>query len=432
MKRGFQPPRGMRDFLPQEMIPRTRVIEIIKNTFERYGFLPMMTPAVEHYDTLSVKGGGGEAIKDEIYVFNDKSGRKLGLRYDLTVPTARVVANNSLTLPFKRYQIGRVWRYDRPQKGRYREFWQCDVDVIGSNNVLSDAECVACVMECLQNLGLKKLMLRINNRKLSEELMRAVDVPCELVIPVFRAIDKLDKIGVKGVKKELENAGLDKRVIDKIIKVIDLSGEPSAVLERVQEYVQDSQGAREIKDFLTHTEYFGINSRVVLDLSLVRGLEYYTGMVFEISPVEKGIGSIGGGGRYDKLLSLYGKDLPAVGVSIGLDRLMVLMKEKGLLPRVKTVTKVFLVSISASMLDEVIKVGQVLRDEGINCEIDLMNRSLSKQLSYVNSQRIPYAVLFGEKEYAKKQVVVKNMITGKEEKVSVSDLPGYLKQKTKY
>ncbi len=423
-------PRGTRDFLPEDMILFNQLVNTIRKTYEKYGFVPLNTPVFENLEILTKKGGGGDEVKKEIYDFKDKSGRELGLRFDLTVPSARVVANNtSMKMPFKRYCIDKVWRYNRPGKGRFREFWQSDIDVYGVKEVTAEAECIACTSEALMNIGFKDFMIIVNDREVLDEIIRDVGVPKEKIVNVFRAIDKLDKIGVEGVEKELKKLDLRERTIKKILELMNISGTFKAVLKRIKKKYPNNEGLKRLEELYRLLKFYDLQDRIVFNLSLVRGLEYYTGPVFEIKSTNKEYGSLGGGGRYDNLLKIYGKkDIPAIGFSIGIERLFSLMKEKKLIEKKKSLTQVFVASTNKKMLDEAIILSQTLRQAGIITEHDLMNKSLSKQFEYASNKKILFVIIVGEKDMKQNKVVVKNMISGKEEKMFLADVINYLKE----
>jgi len=274
----FQAPRGTRDFLPEEMILREKVFETVKSVFKRYGYDPLKTPSIEHFELFAMKESIGSGEQDKLYVFEDKSGRKLALRFDQTVPLARVVASNpQLPKPFKRYEISRVWRYEEIKRGRYREFWQCDIDVVGSKSMSADAEVIDCAMTALEELGFSDCSMRINNRKLLTGIMEFVGIPEKKIKDVFRVIDKLDKIGLEGVEKELKDLGIAEEKREKIFRIIDVKLGPSQVIEKTRNLVGNNrlalEGLKELEDLLLELERLG-RKNVIIDLSLVRGLDY--------------------------------------------------------------------------------------------------------------------------------------------------------------
>jgi histidyl-tRNA synthetase len=412
--------KGTRDILPEEMILRQQVLEKIRKVFETFGFQPLETPALEPWETLSAKGAGGEEILNETYNFEDKGGRKIGLRYDLTVPLARVIADNpNLPLPFKRYQIEKVWRYGDIAKDRFREFLQADIDIVGSDSAIADAEVIACAIECFNALGFKKFVVRLNNRKILTELLKVSKIEEEKITDTLRTIDKLDKVGVDIVKKELEEKKISKDSIKRMISFIEIKGEPEKVLKEIEEL---GEGVKELKEIISYLKIMKFDSKIKVDLSLARGLDYYTGPIFEVF-AEEGIGSIAGGGRYDKMIGLFlGRDVPATGISLGIERIMEVMRERKMADETKNKTKVFVVAVNDKVRDKVLEIAQMLRDKSIATDYDLRFRSLSKQLDYVNSFGIPFAVIVGEKELVKNSVKIKNMKTGKEEVIKIKEL----------
>jgi len=410
--------KGTRDFLPEEMILRQQVLEKIRKVFETFSFQPLEASALESWEVLSAKGAGGEEILNETYNFEDKGGRRIGLRYDLTVPLARVIAENpNLPLPFKRYQIEKVWRYGDIAKGKLREFLQSDIDIVGSESSLADAEVIACAIECFNALGFKKFIVRLNNRKTLTDILKLSKVSEEKITDTLRTIDKLDKIGVDNVKKELEEKGISSASIKRIIDFIEVRGENEKVLKQIEKL----DGVKELKEIISCLKTMKLDSKVKIDLSLARGLDYYTGPIFEVF-AEEGIGSVAGGGRYDKMIGLFlGRDVPATGISLGIERIMEVMKERKMIDS-KSKTRVFVVAVNDEVRDKVLEIVQMLREESIATDYDLRFRTLSKQLEYVNSLGIPFVVIVGEKELEKNSVKLRNMKTGKEELVKINDL----------
>jgi len=413
----FQPPKGTRDLLPEDASKLQKIIEVCRDVFEKYGFSPLITPAFESFELLSAKGGLGEAVKEEIYYFKDKSDRELGLRFDLTMPLARVVSSTSLPKPFKRYQIEKVWRYDNPQAKRWREFFQADIDVVGSKSLLADAECIAAVCEILDKLGFKDYKIRISNRKIIQEVIEKV-VSSDKIQEVLRILDKFDKIGRKGIKEELEKKGFDS---EKIISEI-------AKFEELQD-LSSNEGANEVSEVENLVEkIYGKNiyDKVIFDITLVRGLEYYTGMVYEINLGAKV--SCGGGGRYDNLIkTIGGQDLPATGISLGLDRILEVMKENKVFKTEKGGTKVFVANVEDSVINDTIKIVKQLRENNINAQMDLMERSFGKQLEYASNSQIPYVLIVGKEELKRKRFKLKDMKTGKQRELNLKKIISLLK-----
>jgi len=405
----------MRDISGNEAVKLNRILQICRQTFEKYGFTPLETPAMENFEVLAAKGAG-ETIKDEIYYFKDKGDRELGLRFDFTVPLSRFVASNpNIPKPYRRYAIGPVWRYDNPQQFRYREFRQADIDIIGSSSPLADAECVACMAEVLQKLGFSDFIVRVNSRIVLESLIEKAGVPKEKAIDAIRIIDKLDKIGESGVKKELED---NKIKSSGILQLIKMKGRNA--MEKIEG--QNSDGMSELKEFLDCCKSFGIEDRIEVDASLARGLEYYTSLVFEITLPEQKV-SFGGGGRYDTLIkALGGPDMPATGISIGIDRLLLLA------PEISDKKKVFIATIG-SVQNYAIEVAQSIRQNGFPCEMEIMGRGLSKQLAYASTIGANFVIIIGEKEFQAKKIKVRDMETGEEKLLKVEDFITSLKPK---
>jgi len=409
--------RGMRDFMPEDKIVRDEVIGKIKKVFESYGFAPLETPVLENFDLLRGKGQYGDEALKLIYEFADKGGRQVGLRYDLTVPLARVVAMNpQLPKPFKRYCIDKVWRYERPQAGRYREFYQCDVDTVGVDSPAADAEVVACANSALKAIGIEKFTFRINSRKLMNELLTDAGVPKNQIVRTLRVLDKRDKLSKEEVAKELR-AFLSEESTNELLELMKLSGDWYKISKTIK-VCDDTK--KVIEEFLNYLKSFGIKN-FVIDLSLARGLDYYTGFVFEIE-ASKEIGSIGSGGRYDTLVEgLTGQKVPATGISLGLERVLYVLKAK----KIKTKTKVYVVPIKETA--KAIEIAEELRKSGINCDLDLSGRSVGKNLEYASKMEIPFAILVGEQEIKREKVKLRDMRTGGEELLNVSEVINKLK-----
>jgi len=426
--------KGMRDFLPPRMILRDYVTSVLKNTFERFGFEPLQTPAIEYAETL--EGKSGEEADRLMYKFEDRGGRRVGLRYELTVSLARVAAMYpDLPKPFKRYQIAPVWRAERPQKGRYREFYQCDIDTVGSHSMLADAELVAVVNQALGQLGFSDYRVKINNRKLLRALALYVGVPPAEAAGLYRAIDKLEKIGVDGVEAELAEQGLDKATSDRLLTLLQSSrGGPemlSDLTERLQGYPDGLEGLRELKELLAYVRGQGVPSeRYFVDLTMVRGLDYYTGPIFEVVVEEPRIGSIAGGGRYDRLIGLFAsQDQPATGISFGLERLIEVIEDLNMAPHwlSRTLTQVLVTVFDESLVGESLRLGNDLRAAGLNTEVYLGVEKLSNQLRYASRKGIPKVIVLGPDELQSGQVVLRDMLTEDQRKVPRGEVAAILK-----
>jgi len=429
-KASLRRPRGTRDFLPWDMIKRRYVIETIRSVFELYGFDEIETPAFEFLEVLTAKCGPD--VKEQIYAFKDKAGRDLGLRFDLTVPLARIVASNpNLPKPFKRYCISRVWRYEEPQSGRFREFWQADADIVGSSKMDSDAEVIAVAISCLKKLGMKNFKVRLNNRKILESIASSADVDKELSLSVFRAIDKLDKIGHEGVKHELKKLGLTDLQILTIMDQISKSGNIDVIEKEISNMLtaEGREGINELAEIISNLELYGYSSYVVVDLSLARGLDYYTGPIFEVSAETTiNVGSVAGGGRYDNLIELLGgPPTPATGISLGVDRIVEVLDEACMLPSIKTLTQVFVAYVNQSVKSEALRTAERLRAEGLKVEVDLMGRKLDRQLKYADAKGIPYAVIVGPEELKLGVYKLRDMRNRKEQTLNLQELIRTLK-----
>lgn len=401
----LETPPGTRDFLPHEMVKRQEVIDKIRASFESYGFSPSETPAFEYAELLEDKYGEEEKL---IYKFEDMGGRKLALRYDLTVPLVRVVSMNQLTMPYKRYCIARVWRFDRPQKGRFREFWQCDVDIVGVSGMEADAEVVVCAIDTLEALGLKGFKFKINNRKVLDDLLNKIGIEKSKEILVFRALDKLEKIGEKQVRKELKE--LPKEQINKLMKLLKIDN-----LKDVEKLVGPTEGVKEMKRLFALLKTYGKGAE--LDLGMVRGLDYYTGPIFEVDLGD--YGSIAGGGRFDKIIGkISGKEgIPAVGISLGIERIIEVMREKKLLSDKKSSIKIYVLRADSESEKEVLRIIQKLRRAGFATAGDLIGRNFSNQMKYANKLGVEKVVIVGKKDLTDGNVTIKDMESGKQNAV---------------
>lgn len=417
-------PGGFRDYAPGDAIERSKMIQTIRKTFEDFGFDPVETPAVERTEVLT----GGEKESGKI-IFNVKgSQEKQGdssLRFDLTVPLARFIsANPDTPKPFKRYQIGPVWRGESPQAGRYREFMQADVDIVGASSIEADAEIVAVFYSVLKNLGVSDFRIKMNSRKILNGLPAYAKLKDEKLFNTLRIIDKQDKIGAAGVKKELEKE-FGKRVSEKIIEFI----KNPQVAAREKEV---RAGLSDIEAIFSTARGFGVEeSKMEIDYSIVRGLGYYTGFVFEIVlPEIPGIGSVVAGGRYDNLvLQFTGKKLPAVGASLGIDRLYAALEKTGVLKKRRTTVRALLMNLSLQLKDEYAELLRDLRAENVNTSFYLGDdTAFQAQLAYAVKMEIGYVIIYGENEKAKGMFALKNLVTREQRDVSREELIKILKE----
>ncbi len=453
-------PKGTRDFNSETVAKRNYISETIKKQFQVYGFQPIETPSFENSETLMGKYGdegdrlifkilnSGEYLKkisDDDYnsrsesVITSKISEK-ALRYDLTVPFARYVVQhqNEIDFPFKRYQIQPVWRADRPQKGRYREFYQCDADVIGSTSLFQEVEFIQLYDGVFTALNLKGVTIKINNRKILSGIAEVIGAQDKL-IDFTVALDKLDKIGEEKIKEEMLGKGISQDGIDKLQPLFGLSGDFGSQIKSLKKILSTSvvglKGIEELEYINIATSELKLKTaNLQLDVTLARGLNYYTGAIFEVSaPDGVSMGSVGGGGRYDDLTGIFGlKNISGVGISFGLDRIYLVLEELGLFPEsVKENTKVLFINFGKDEALESLKAITRLRAEGVNAELypDLITsgKQMKKQMNYANKREIPFVVLVGEEELKANLFTLKNMSTGRQEKLNLSDLLSRLK-----
>ena len=400
--------KGFRDFLPSEQIARARFIQTIKASFETFGFDPLETPALEYAETLTGKyGDEGDKL---MYRFKDNGDRDVALRYDLTIPLARVVAQNGeLKKPWRRYQIAPVWRAENTQRGRYREFYQCDADIVGSSNPLGDAEILALAGATLTELGVKDFEIRVNDRRLLDAFFDEQKIDAGKRVSVLRAIDKLAKVGEAGVADELEKAGVATGAIKNILKAV-----VSNALPQESELSRIIALAREMNPDLN----------ISFDFSIARGLDYYTGMIFEtVLTTAPAYGSVLSGGRYDNLIGMFSnRPVPAVGMSIGLDRLFAALEELKLIDKKGTTTQVMILNLDESLVGEYVRMASELRAKGTNTVLYYESGDMGKQLKYASDRGIGSVVIYGPDEKKEGTAIVKDLSTGKQEKVIFTEL----------
>ncbi len=404
-------PKGMRDFLPEEMIVREEVRGRITGLYRKYGFRPMVTPAMEYLDTLRAKAG--EEIDQQIFVLSDE---KLAMRFDLTLPLARVAANSDFPRPFKRYYIAPVWRKEEPQKGRFREFYQADADIIGTKSMRAEAELLTMANEICADFGFKKPKIMLNNRKILEELAKKVGF-VKQKDDVLRLLDKMDKIGQEAVEEGLRDI-LGVRA-DELMEYTANGRSNEEKLESVRKI--SAEGVSEIEEILSFCDF-----PIEIDLSMVRGLGYYTGPVYEIK-LSDDIGTVIAGGRYDNLLSIYGREDYATGISVGIERLITLILEKRK-SRKKTYSRVFVACAKQDFYKDSLQLANYFRKNGIAVETDLNGRNLRKQFDYANSLSIQYAIIVGQREIDSGKFTLRNMETGKEESLKKEKITAKLKE----
>lgn len=439
-------PKGTRDFGPQIMVRRNYIFDVIRNVFKKYGYLPIETPAMENLSTLLGKyGDEGDKLLFRVLnsgdflngvdSYSDLRSEKLaglisekGLRYDLTVPFARFVVQNrnDITFPFKRYQIQPVWRADRPQKGRYREFYQCDADVVGSDSLLNEAELVHLVNDVFEELGIS-VIVKINNRKILAGIADYIGCPDDLTA-ITVAIDKLDKVGIELVNKELFEKGISRVAIDRLQPVLFMQGNSHEKLQTLAILLKDStiglKGVTEADELFGYLEKMNLHLQWELDLTLARGLNYYTGAIFEVKAQKFQMGSICGGGRYDDLTGIFGlPGVSGVGISFGADRIYDVMMDGQLFPDAASeTTKVLFVNFGPQEVAYCLPYLQMLRQKGISAELFPDTEKMKKQMKYADQKQIPIVVMAGESEMKEQKFSVKWMSSGEQQQVDAKKL----------
>ena len=446
-------PKGTRDFSPMEMAKRNYIFNTIKKVYALYGFEQIETPAMENLSTLMGKYGeegdkllfkilnSGEFMsKVSIDDIPNMSAPKLathicekGLRYDLTVPFARYVVQHreEISLPFKRYQIQPVWRADRPQKGRYREFYQCDADIVGSNSLLNEVELVQIIDTVFQKFGIR-VCIKINNRKILSGIAEIIG-EAEKIVDITVAIDKLDKIGLDNVNKELSDCGISEEAIQKLQPIILLSGSNTEKLSVMKKVLAQSEtglkGVEECEFVLSTLESLGLKNTVELDLTLARGLNYYTGCIFEVKALDVQIGSITGGGRYDNLTGIFGMPgLSGVGISFGADRIFDVLNQLDLYPKdTSSSAQILFINFGEKEAAHCLRLATRMRQEGIRTEVYPDSVKMKKQMSYASNSKIPFVALIGENEMLSSTISLKNMETGEQKSVTLEEAISIIK-----
>ena len=408
--------KGTREVNPEDKLLMNHVVDNLRRIFELYGFLPLETPTLQKFDVLASKYSGGAEILKETFKLNDQGKREIALRYDLTVPLALYIAlNPNIKLPFKRYEVGKVFRDGPISSERFREFWQCDVDIIGSSSMLAEAELINLAFKAFKEFDLD-VEIKINNREILDAIMKYAGIDSSKIETIILTIDKLDKIHEEGVKKELKEKNLDEDQIERIFNIISIKGSNKDKIIRLKDLIEDNEGIKEIEELIQYCP------NVFLDLSLARGLAYYTGTIFEIFS-KSGKSAICSGGRYDNMIGNFlgnKQKYPAVGISFGLDRIALLLKKEK-----KTTVKVYIIPIKTT--EQSFKLLNNIRDDGINADIDIMGRNISKNLDYANVLSIPYVIFIGDDEIKLQKYKLRDMKTGKEELLNYQQLINKLK-----
>lgn len=424
-------PKGMRDFLPNEMLKREYVFGVVREVFHLYGFEPLQTPVLELKETLM--GKYGEDAEKLIYYAQHPGGKEeVALRYDLTVPLSRVVAQyeNEISLPFKRYQMSPVWRAERPQRGRYRELYQCDADIVGVASMSADAEILGVVVTALRRLGFQQFNVKINNRKLLTAIGQYAGVQGEQLGDLYRSVDKFDKIGADGVQKELLERGISAGAVARMMDLIQARQPGLESLDYVEKVMGSfpaaQEGIRELRELAGHLADANVPPQFYeFDFTMVRGLSYYTGPIFETIITEPNLGSVTGGGRYDDLIGLFRKEsLPTTGTALGIERIIDLMDILNLYPPdiVGTVVQVLVAVFNEDTRRDSTKLASELRAAGVNTELYLQDKNLGKQFNYADKKRIPLVAVLGPEEVAAGVVKLKRLSDGAEATVSRGEI----------
>ncbi len=416
--------KGFRDYLPEAMIPRERLIDTARRVYRSYGFSPIDTPALEYLEILS--GKGGDETDKQLYKFQDHGHRWVGLRFDLTVPFARFAAQHigELGVPLKRYHIATVWRGENTQRGRYREFMQCDFDTIGTRSVVADIETALVIHDLLRAIGFTEFTIRVNNRKVLTGLLERLSL-ADRSTPILRALDKLGKIGADAVADEMQaTAQATSEQAAQVLKLASLTGTNDDILRHLEALVAGSEtglsGVARLRDVLAGANAAGVpEARLKLDVSIARGLDYYTGTIYEtFLTALPGIGSICSGGRYDNLAELYtNQELPGIGASLGLDRLLAAMEELGMIEKVATPAPVFIPFFDQNRLHDYLTLAAALRSAGIGAEVFPDAKKLGQQLKYADRRGFRVALIAGENEFQEGVCQVKDLVSGSKQNV---------------
>ncbi|HSR68934.1 MAG TPA: histidine--tRNA ligase [Acidobacteriota bacterium] len=430
-------PRGMRDILPEQMIKRQYVMDVVSQVFQKFGFEPLQTPAIELYETLMGKYGP-EAEKLIYQTFHEGGSEELALRYDLSVPLSRLVGMHpQLAMPFKRYHIAPVWRAERPQRGRYREFYQCDCDTVGSSSMLSDAETINVIYAILERLGFTEFSIHINHRKVLNGIGQFAGVPEEQLAGLYRSIDKLDKIGLQGVKKELADNRIPEPAVDRLLDLLQTEGRNRELIDNLEEPLggleEARQGLQDLEQILDYLEALGVPEEFyTVKFAMVRGLEYYTGSIYETTVRQSKItSSVTGGGRYDKLIGMFREEsLPAVGTTIGIERIIDIMEELDMFPSQvgDTVVEVLVTLFGPEQAKASLSMADRLRQAGINTELYSLDYSLRSQFKYANRKNIPYVVVIGPDEAEQQRATVRDFVSGEQKTVARSQAAQQIKE----
>lgn len=425
--------RGFRDFLPDQMMAREHLIDTARSVYRSYGFAPIDTPALEYAEVLL--GKGGEESDKQVFRFTDQGDRDVAMRFDLTVPLARYSAQHiqELGTPFRRYHIGPVWRGERPARGRYREFMQCDFDTIGSTSNTTDIETLMVINDLFEKIGIERFTVRVNNRKVLNGLLQKNDVQ-DHAVGILRALDKLDKIGREKVIEEMvQKVGITETQAGRVLDMAELKGSPDAILQQLDGMLQGSEtgeeGLAHLQELFTAVNACGLpDDRVSLDVSIARGLDYYTGTIYETLLGDlPGIGSVCSGGRYDNLAELFtSQKLPGVGASLGLDRMLAALEELGMTRKATTPAPVLITMFNRDRTNDYLQVARQLRSAGIGAEVYPEAKGIGKQMKYADRKGFQFAIIAGDDEFAAGTWQVKGLADGSQQQVAAAELVPFL------
>jgi len=426
--------KGMRDFIGNDMRKLRYVSDCFRKVMSSYGYDEVKTPVIEYMDTLEAKSG--KSISEQIYTFEDKSGERVGLRFDITVPATRVMAERGkgMPKPVKMFYVDRAWRYERPQKGRYREFFHAGIENFGSSHPSMDAEVISCFSGCFDEVGIKDCTVLLNHRKVMQGLSKKIGIEGDNVYDVIRVLDKKDKIENETMIKELEMLGISPDNIDLLMGMAGIRGLPGEAIEEYRKNIPRTEeaeaGLSNMESIMSYIKSYGASDNVLIDFGLARGFDYYTDAIFEMVPENSEFGSLGGGGRYDNLVNIYGGgNVPATGFAIGIDRTAMYLDSEGILDDLGVSGKTFIVPVGEKVIGESIRIAQDLRKGDMTVDMDATGSSVRKQLNYISKVGGSYAVIVGERELEDGVLTLKDMRSGNQWDVKRNDILHFLSDK---
>ncbi len=426
--------KGMRDFVGNDMRKLRYVSDCFRKVIMSYGYDEVKTPVIEYMDTLEARSG--KSISEQIYTFEDKSGERVGLRFDITVPATRVMAEKGkgMPKPVKMFYVDRAWRYERPQKGRYREFFHAGIENFGSSHPSTDAEAISCFSDCFNEVGIKDCTVLLNHRKIMQGLSKKMGIEGDNVYDVIRVLDKRGKIGKETMIKELEGIGISPDNIDLLMGMADIRGLPGEAIEEYKKRIPRTDdadaGLSNMESIMSYLKSYGASGNILIDFGLARGFDYYTDAIFEMVPENPEFGSLGGGGRYDNLVDIYGGgNVPATGFALGVDRTAMYLDSEGMLDDLAVSGKAFIVPVGENVIGESIRIAQDLRKAGVAVDMDATGSSVRKQLNYISKVGGSYAVIVGERELQDGVLSLKDMRNGNQWDVKRNDIFQFLSDK---